>query len=97
LNEKAKENGNLLLFQEDPNRVETKELDYQGFIPFHHVLNYQFLLLNEFILKRGLLTNNMKIKSPTMSSKSVSSYKCPNPIRRESASENEGGLRRKYG
>ena len=35
--------------------------------------------------------------SPTISQKSVGSYKCPNPPRRESASEGEFGSRRRYG
>ena len=42
--------------------------------------------------------NYDKKPSPTMSSKSINSYKGgSNPVRRESASESESGNRRKYG
>ena len=57
------------------------------------------ICLNSGLFGSNVNVNNAQggIKSPTASAKSLSSYKCPNPIRRESASENEHGIRRRYG
>ncbi len=66
---------------------------------FKYEWNQYFNLSSDlFTPKRNVLNNVTNFnKSPTMSSKSISSYKYSSNVRRESASESEFGGRRKNG
>lgn len=92
-------------FDQDPiiidvnkiNLSEKIENDNLVFKPVENLLHHEGLFGSSGNIAEIPNVKNNGGASPTISQKSVGSYKCPNPPRRESASEGEFGSRRRYG
>jgi len=96
-NEFAENNEEALII--DVNKINLNQKLENDCLIFKPV-NLDILVNQNGLFGSNANINNVQdigVKSPTASAKSISSYKCPNPIRRESASENEHGIRRRYG